>query len=234
VTNKLQLLLSLRDGKQGQALTELLVKEGQAATSSLPEVYYRHAVRLPGDPTANVPQDGQTETAAPPPSFDVMFELRSEDTPLQEMTNSISGIGHRLESIIDRSQSAALAGAEYTVIPGTQPLLLIMALRRRPSLSREQFHDFWQNHHAEDVRESVTGLQGYRQFHAHEHATRQAAALSGLAIDDLEGTAEGYYASMEEFLEIMARPEVSADAGFIDHSRSVMWLYALAHASSPS
>ena len=32
---------------------------------------------------------------------------------------------------------------------------------------------------------------------------------------------------MDKFLEIMASPEVSADAGFIDHARSVMWLYSL-------
>jgi hypothetical protein len=54
-----------------------------------------------------------------------------------------------------------------------------------------------------------------------------ASEITGLEIGDLEGTAEGYYSSMDKFLEIMASPEVSADAGFIDHARSVMWLYSL-------
>ena len=106
-------------------------------------------------------------------------------------------------------------------------MLLVMALHRLPQWSRQQFHDFWRNDHAEEVNESVTDLQGYRQFHADEAATRDAAAAAGIGIDDLEGCAEGYYKDLDEFLEIMARPEVAADAGFIDHSRSVMWLYEL-------
>ncbi len=230
MTNKVQLLLSLHDSAQRQALAERLTREGQAATRSLPAASCRQVVRVPGDPTESVPQDGQVTTHDPFPPFDVVFELRSQSLPLNALIQPIATIGQRLEAMIDRSKCAALAGTEHVVVPGTQPLMLIMALRRLPSMSREQFHDFWQNHHADDVRRSVTGLRGYRQFHADEAATAEAAALAGLAIDDLEGTAEGYYASMEEFLEIMARPEVSADAGFIDHSRSGMWLYALSDA----
>ena len=51
--------------------------------------------------------------------------------------------------------------------------------------------------------------------------------VSRMNIFDFEGTAEGYYSDIEKFLETLSDPEVAKDTGFIDHSRSVMWLYNL-------
>ena len=73
----------------------------------------------------------------------------------------------------------------------------------------------------------MTGLQGYRQFHADEETSCKAAEVTGLQIYDFEGTAEGYYSDIDKFLETLSDPEVSKDTGFIDHGRSVMWLYNL-------
>ena len=100
-----------------------------------------------------------------------------------------------------------------------------MVLRRPNEWSREDWHKHWLEHHAAEVLENVSGLQGYRQFHADEKASKRAAKKIGLGIYDYEGTAEGYYSDIEKFLETLSDPEVSKDTGFIDHRRSVMWLY---------
>ena len=102
-----------------------------------------------------------------------------------------------------------------------------MVLRRPLQWSREDWHEHWLDHHAADVRENVSGLQGYRQFHADEEFSEKAANSAGVDIFDFEGTAEGYYSNIEKFLETLSDPEVAKDTGFIDHSRSVMWLYNL-------
>jgi hypothetical protein len=227
--NKVQLLLSLSAPEKRDELIERLVMEAATAQEQLPPgSRHRRAVRVPGDPTATVPQDGQTGRTTPTPQFEVFFELGGPDIPLPSLVSAVAGLGDRLGSTINPAQSAALVGTEHVIVPGSHPLLLVMALYRLPQWTRQQFHDFWRNDHAEEVNESVADLQGYRQFHADETATRDAAAAAGLRIDDLEGSAEGYYQDLDVFLEIMARPEVAADAGFIDHSRSVMWLYELA------
>jgi hypothetical protein len=229
VLNKVQLLLSLNESQNLNELVDLLVEERQAALRLLPEgSRHRRAIRVPDDPTALVPQDGRTVMATVPPSFDAFFELGGEDARFETLVAAVAGSGDRLQPLVDPARSAALVGTEHVIIPGSQGLLLVMALRRLPVLSPKEFHDFWLNEHAVEVGRSVPDLQGYRQFHADEEATRAAATAAGLAIHDLDGTAEGYYQDIDVFLEVMSRPEVTADAGFIDHSRSVMWLYELA------
>lgn len=227
--NKVQVLLSLSASGDVGALEEALAGKGEAALKKLPKgSRHRRAVRLPGDPTAAVPQDGHVEGAPPPPSFDGFFELGGEDLPFETLVASVSGLSERLRPLIDPASSAAVVGTEHVIMPGSHKLFLVMALRRLPKFSRAAFADYWGDHHASEVSNTVSDLPGYRQFHADEAASRNAAKAAGLTIDDFEGTAEGYYRTMDEFLEIMARPEVAADAGFIDHSRSVMWLYELA------
>jgi len=55
----------------------------------------------------------------------------------------------------------------------------------------------------------------------------------GVGINDFEGTAEGSYESLDDFLKIMSLPEVAQRAledekKFIDHSRSSIGLYHVA------
>ena len=224
---KIQLLISLRKSVHAGTLINLLEDEIATLRNSFPRIEHRLAVRLSGDPTASVPQDGAGIRDAIPPSFDVWLELAPKECSIESLIESLEDLGDRLGSQIDRSQSAIIIGQEHTIVPGTESLLLIMAIRRRSHLSSQQFHDFWRNDHASEVQDAVSDLEGYRQFHADKQATQMASEITGLEIGDLEGTAEGYYSSMDKFLEIMASPEVSADAGFIDHARSVMWLYSL-------
>ena len=100
-------------------------------------------------------------------------------------------MGKRLGNLLDPARSAVIAGIEHIIIPGEQSLMLVFALRRLESLTSDEFHDYWLNHHAE-VALTVPDLQGYRQFHAEADFTAEAADAVGVGITDFEGAAEGY------------------------------------------
>ena len=97
------------------------------------------------------------------------------------------------------------------MVNGAEPLFLKMVVRSAVEWSRENWHEHWRDHHAKEVLENVSGLQGYRQFHANEEFSKKASEITGLKIYDYEGTAEGYYSSLEKFLETL--PEQSVQLG---------------------
>jgi len=227
VITKIQLLLSASGEEQINQITDQLALEWARIKETSPDTRHRLAVRVPGDPTASVPQDGQPDEVPEQPSFDVVFELRGENLSFEGLSRSVEGIGERLGPAVDVHTSAALVGVEHEIVPGSERLFLNMVLRRLPEWGRANWQAHWIDHHAAEVRENVSGLQGYRQFHADEGASMAAAKSAGLAIHDYEGTAEGYYSDIDKFLETLSDPEVQKDTGFIDHGRSVMWLYAL-------
>jgi len=117
------------------------------------------------------------------------------------------------------------------ILPGQEPLMLVLAIRRLATMTDAAYHDYWLNKHAKVARK-VPILRAYRQFHANETATRDIAKGLSLGIADFNGTAQGYFRDVKDFQNIMAQPEVTADAlederHFIDHSRSVMGLYRI-------
>ena len=225
--NKIQLLFSLKEPHNKKILTDLLFKEWQLIKQKFPILEYRQAIRLPDDPTLSVPQDGQPDDLPERPNFDIIFELRGEEVSFDNLIDSIKGLGGKIELLIDQSNSAALVGKEHIIVEGTEALFLNMLLRRPKKWSRADWHAHWLDHHAAEVKENIKGLEGYRQFHADEDASRKASKETKVDIYDYEGTAEGYYSSLEKFLETLSDPEVAKDTGFIDHARSVMWLYNL-------
>ncbi len=161
--------------------------------------------------------------------FDAVFEVGGEEMDLGDLVSAVKDVGTRLGDWIDPVRSAAIAGMEHVIVPGSQRLELVFALRRLPALSPEQFRDHWLNVHAEIAR-GIGALQGYRQFHADDQHSEAAAASAGVGVADFEGAAEAYYQNSEAFLKIMSEPAVAADAladerTFIDHSRSVLGLY---------
>ena len=224
---KIQLMFSAENPLNRDKISDLIVDEWNSINKKFPDISHRRAIRVPNDPTASVPQDGQPDDLPEQPPFDVMFELRGKEVNFETLINAVDGIGDKFGLLIDKSNSAVLVGTEYMIVPGTQPLFLNMILRRPKKWSKKDWHEHWLDHHAAEVRENVTGLQGYRQFHADEEASCKAAEVTGLQIYDFEGTAEGYYSDIDKFLETLSDPEVSKDTGFIDHGRSVMWLYNL-------
>ena len=225
--NKIQLLLSAANKPSIKTIKDSLEVEWGRIKNEMPNLDNRIGVRVPGDPTERVPQDGQPDIMPEQPSFDLVLEARGKDVSFSDLGQVLSGVGLRLESLIDRASSAALVGTEHEIIPGAQPLFLNMLLRRPSNWASSDWKAHWIEHHAKEVRENVTGLQGYRQFHVDPVASEVAAKTAGVAISDFDGTAEGYYSDLEKFFETLSDPEVQKDTGFIDHRRSVMRLYTI-------
>jgi hypothetical protein len=225
--NKIQLLLSADNEASIQTIKDSLEVEWGRIKNEMPNLDNRLGVRVPGDPTARVPQDGQPDIMPEQPSFDLVLEARGKDVSFSDLGQVLSGVGSRLESLIDRDSSAALVGTEHEIVPGAQRLFLNMLLRRPSNWARSDWKAHWIEHHATEVRENMTGLQGYRQFHTDPVASEVAAKMAGVAISDFDGTAEGYYSDLEKFFETLSDPEVQKDTGFIDHRRSVMRLYTI-------
>ena len=223
--NKIQLLLSAANVASIKAIKDSLQIEWVRIKNELPKLDLKVGVRVPGDPAASVPQDGQPDIMPEQPSFDIVFEVRGKDISFNDLSQITTGVGSRLDFLIDPASSAALVGTEHEIVPGAQPLFLNMLLRRPSNWARSEWKAHWIEHHAKEVRENVTGLQGYRQFHADPVASEVAAKMAGVAISDFDGTAEGYYSDLEKFFETLSDPEVQKDTGFIDHRRSLMRLY---------
>ncbi|MCZ7526631.1 MAG: EthD domain-containing protein [Acidimicrobiia bacterium] len=231
---KLQLLLVPAEGQSLNLLEARLVAEGQALRSRLdvPGRLHRRAIRLPDDPFATTAHGAEVVTG-----FAAMMELAVPDEAgAQPLIDAVEGCAERLEGLgarIDATASAALIGTEHVIVPGEEPVALFYALRRLPTLDPEGFRDHWLHRHAELGR-AVPGLRGYRQVHADPEASKAAAAAAGVGVHDFDGVAEAYYADVEDFLGIMAKPEVTADAledekRFIDHSRSTGMLTRIAY-----
>jgi hypothetical protein len=228
---KVQLLLTGWPDKPLGLLEAHLASEGQRIRELMPDGgSHRRLFRLANDPTRQVAHGDEMAAAEPP--FDAVFEVGAEDADLAVIAAAVKDVAGRLGEWVDPSRSAAIAGTEHVIVPGNQPLELVFALRRLPTLTSQQFHDHWLNEHAEIARR-VPGLRGYRQFHAEAAASADAAASAGLAGCDFEGTAEGFFENRDAFLQTMAQPAVTADAladerTFIDHARSVIGLYRVA------
>ena len=122
---KLQLLLSASDINNRDKIDDILSRECKSINNNLPNLQFRRAIRVPDDPTASVPQDGQPDDLPEQPPFDNIIELRSEDASYESLIEAIHGIGKKLGSLIDASKSAALVGDEHVIVPGSEPYFLI-------------------------------------------------------------------------------------------------------------
>jgi hypothetical protein len=97
-------------------------------------------------------------------------------------------------------------------------------------MTPDEFHTYWMQDHLEvSRRNGNVGRLRFRQFHGHPPATRAAAANAGLAIDDLDGAAVGFYDEPEQFRRVAVDPSFTMhdEANFIDQTRSTMGLYAV-------
>ena len=105
---KLQLLLSASDINNRNKIDDILSRECKSINNNLPNLQFRRAIRVPDDPTASVPQDGQPDDLPEQPPFDNIIELRSEDASYESLIEAIHGIGEKLGSLIDASKSCLL------------------------------------------------------------------------------------------------------------------------------
>jgi hypothetical protein len=165
------------------------------------------------------------ETASAP-TFVALLQIRQ--VPQEQMPQTLDALAGQLDqwSWLDRERSAVVVGPELVVVPGEQPLLLAMALRRRDSMSRPEFQRYWSTNHAALGRQ-VPGSQGYRQVHTDATLTDQARGILKVNGPDYDGVAVACYADQAAFLGIMANEAVvqrllEDERKFIDHSAAAM------------
>jgi hypothetical protein len=163
------------------------------------------------------------------PKVDALLDIWVGDAAQFESVGAVVA-GDRSEQggWIDAKRSSALAGSEYDIMPGIAPELIVFALRRLATLTRQEFQNYWLNVHA-DFGRRISGNR-YRQFHADPHATRQVARRAHMQAADFDGVAEAYFADITALNAMLASPQVAEAAladekRFIDHSRSVFGIY---------
>jgi len=111
---------------------------------------------------------------------------------------------------------------------------LTFCLRRLPSLTLEEFQDYWLNKHAPLVAShaETLNIRRYIQTHTLTAAPNAAIAASRGAPEPYDGVAELWWDSIESMAAGTATPEGRAAAKellederkFIDHARSPLWL----------
>lgn len=228
--NKVQILLSKSNDMSSALLEENITSIARQCAAFLPQgTVCRSAIRLEDDPIRRIAHSKEFRGSSE--SFDAVFEVGAEAGDLNQLIIPLRDIIEHLNQWIDPSRSAIIAGTEHVILPGEEPLLLIFAIRRPFRMTDDAYHDYWLNTHAKVARK-VPVLRAYRQFHANEGLTQRIGKLLNIGITDFNGAAQGYYRDIEDFLDIMKQPEVTADAiedekKFIDHSRSVMGLYRM-------
>jgi uncharacterized protein (TIGR02118 family) len=167
---------------------------------------------------------GEETESAPP--FQYLVELACGST--RSATDVLAAARIRLNAIdgIDRPASTAVAGPEFTVVPGDQPIMLGMALTRRAGMSRDEFTQYWRTTHAELGRQ-VPGSEGYRQVHLDETLTNTARDTFEFGGPRFDGMAVAFYSSQAALEAIFSNSDVTStlladERNFIDHARSAM------------
>ncbi len=111
---------------------------------------------------------------------------------------------------------------------------LTFCLRRLPSLSREEFQDYWRNTHADLVaaRAEALGIRRYVQVHTEDlpGLHRALQARNGGGPEPFDGVAEVWLDSVDDVVaDDPAAHQAAADllldeANFIDLANSPMFL----------
>lgn len=107
---------------------------------------------------------------------------------------------------------------------------MVMCLRRRKDLTREQFLDYWLNKHAPFFNENAAKMRTKRYVQSHTLDTPLNEGLRGSRgmEPEYDGVAEVWFESEEELMAAMSSAEgqqlgealLADEQNFIDHSRS--------------
>jgi uncharacterized protein (TIGR02118 family) len=109
---------------------------------------------------------------------------------------------------------------------------VVLLLRRRADLTREQFLDYWQTRHAPLARETAAalGVRRYVQVHPVSHPVAEMLRQSrGSLAPDFDGIAEAWWDSFDDMLAIgqthadIAAKVLADEQRFVDLERSEMW-----------
>lgn len=107
---------------------------------------------------------------------------------------------------------------------------LIMCLRRRPDITREQFRDYWLNQHGPFFMKNADAMKAkkYTQSHIIDSPLNDGMRTSRDMQPDYDGVAEVWFESEAELTAAMSSPEgqelgaalLADEKNFIDHTRS--------------
>ena len=107
---------------------------------------------------------------------------------------------------------------------------LIMCLRRRSDLTREQFQDYWMNQHGPFFQENATTMRAkkYVQSLTVNTPMNEGFRESRGMQPEYDGVAEVWFASEEDLMQAMSSAEgqqlsaalLEDEGNFIDHSKS--------------
>ena len=110
----------------------------------------------------------------------------------------------------------------------------IMCCTRHPSMTREQFQDYWLNKHAPLFQKfaETYKTKRYVQCHTIDTPLNKGIRESRGMMQEYDGVAEVWFESEEELVETMSSPEgqklgatlLEDEANFIDHARSTAFI----------
>jgi uncharacterized protein (TIGR02118 family) len=111
---------------------------------------------------------------------------------------------------------------------------LVFALRRLPTLSRDEFQRYWLEHHGPLVRShaETLGIRRYVQVHSLPGEMQVALRASRDAPEEFDGVAELWFDDLAALgLSVTTEAGRAASAAllederrFIDHARSPLWM----------
>ena len=111
---------------------------------------------------------------------------------------------------------------------------LIMCLKRNPSLSRQEFQDYWKNNHAALFMKNahIMRTQKYVQSHTITSPLNDGMKASREMMDEYDGVAEVWFESESELMEAMGSEEMARlgqvliedEQKFIDHGSSCAFI----------
>jgi uncharacterized protein (TIGR02118 family) len=110
---------------------------------------------------------------------------------------------------------------------------LVFCARRRSELTREQFSDYWRNHHGPLFQQHAKRYRALRyvQNHTSDSSLNDVMRASRGSAEPYDGVGEIWWASEEDFLAVVKDPAnadlrklfVEDEARFVDLTRSVVF-----------
>ncbi len=110
----------------------------------------------------------------------------------------------------------------------------VMCITRHPTMSSEEFSDYWMNKHGPFFMENAGAMRAlkYVQSHTVDTPLNEGLRSSRGMLPEYDGVAEVWFESEEELMEGMSSPEgqklgaalLEDEGNFIDHSKSSAFL----------
>jgi hypothetical protein len=165
-------------------------------------------------------------------SYDVVLTAESDVTDFQSLAKAFAGVKDLFGAMLDRAQSAVIAGVEHAITRGAPDACdLVFALRRRADLTMAQCQDYWLSKHSNLARGLEFPPPNYRQLHALEAASGRAASLLGFGFANFDGAAlvsipnVGALMTSDQGPASAAETALEDEKRFADHKRSAWGVY---------